>query len=422
MLSRSSRLRLNLSLTSSLHRLALGSAKASDTILLVLPKPGLLRIAEHAAGQEVRNTPDHDQHEGNRVEVVNGVAEDADADDDAPEVGRQHGDVPEGGAAHAQHDGDQRVEEAHAQREAGDVANDVAVPGRVFEGLAVEDGGLHAADEHAEEAQEGEEVVHGLLGDEPLLEGVAQAVEGCTEETEEVALDFVDARTAVHAGDVVRSQENSHAAAGDQDTDDLEGSVADLQEEEGEDDDHDDGPEVEQLRGQDVRVAVSQHGEVIALHIHKRHNEVLPAILPRSTEPLARPILDHEDGVIDEEQQDIVEDALEGGDAGAGLGEEAAEGVGGGDAQGKDLADGEDDPELLGGQVAVPVDRFGFDHVDALADGGVFGGERRGLGGVGGCGLEALGGLVGVSRHCVVDVEFGRGSRYTAVMILCSSR
>ena len=197
---------------------------------------------------------------------------------------------------------------------------------------------------------------------------------------------------------MVGCQQDTHAAAADEDTDDLEDLVAHLEEEKGDDDDTHDGPEVEQLSGEQVGVAVRQHSEVVSLDIQKRHDEVLPAILHRSLHPRPGSLANQEDEVVDDEEQDVVEEGLEGGDVGAGDGELGAEGVGGGDAQREDLADGDDDPEVGRREVAVPVDGLGFEEVDALADGGVFGGGGCGGDGGGG-GLEALRGLVGVVGH-----------------------
>ncbi|KAH6604416.1 hypothetical protein Trco_007862 [Trichoderma cornu-damae] len=328
----------------------LGSAEASHAALLVLAQPGLLGVAEDAAGEEVDDEADDDGDKGNGVQEVDGVAKDVDADDDAPEVGRQEGDVEEGGAAHAQDERGEGVEDEEEQGVADEPAGDGAVPVGVLEGFAVKDGGLDAVDDHAEEAQEGEDVVHGPLGDEPLLEDVGDAVQGGAEEAKEIALDHVDAGAAVGAGDVVGGEEDAHAAAADEDADDLEGLVAHAQQGEGDDDDADDGPEVEQLGGQEVGVAVGQDGEVVALDVEEGHDEVAPAVLDHDTPPDAGAVPPDGDGGVDEEEQDVVEDGLEGGDVRAGVGEERGEGVGAGDAERQDLADGDDGPEVYGAE------------------------------------------------------------------------
>ena len=370
-------LRLELGLSRSIQGLELGGTEASKTLLLVISQPGLLGLAEGAPGQEVGGETDDDAHKGDGVHEVDAEAEDAGADDDTPEVGGQQGDVIEAGRGHAQEERHERVEQAQAEGEPDEVACDVAVPGGILECRAVKDGALDTIDDDAEEADEGQHVVHGCLGDEPLLEDVTKTVASGTKESEKIALDHVLSRTTVASRNVVGTDEDAHTANADNDTDDLEDAVADLEEEERDDDHADNRPEVDELRGQDVGVPVGQDGEVVALHVEERHDEILPAVLPRDDTPGLGPLLDHEDGGVDEEEEHIVEDILEGGDAGALSCEQGAKGVGGRDAESEDLADSEDDPEVGRGEVGPPVDRLGLEDVDALTDGSVFGSLRR---------------------------------------------
>lgn len=258
----------------------------------------------------------------------------------------------------------------------------------LLEGLAVKDGGLDAVDDHAKEAHEGQDVVHGPLGDEPLLEDVGDTVERGAQQAEEVTLDHVDTRTAVGAGDVVRGQQDAHAAAADEDADDLEDLVAHAQQDEGDDDDADNGPEVEQLGGQQVGVAVGQDGEVVALDVEEGHDDVAPAVLDQDVPPDAGAVAPQGDGGVDEEEQDVVEDGLEGGDVGADVGEEGREGVCAGDAERQDLADGDDGPEVDGGQVGPPVGGGGLEDVDSFREGGVGDGALLAI-------VVALGAVVG---------------------------
>lgn len=340
---------VQLSLSRSVDGAQLGGTKASHAVLLVVAQPRLLRVAENAAREEVDDETDDDADKSNGVEVVDGVAKDVYADDDAPEVGGQEGDVEEGGAAHAQDEGRQSVEDAQADGVAGEPAADGAVPVCLLEGLAVKDGSLDAVDDHAKEAHKGQDVVHGPLGDEPLLEDVGDAVEGGAQQAKEIALDHVDARAAVGAGDVVRGQQDAHAAAADEDAEDLEDLVAHAQQDEGDDDDADDGPEVEQLGGQKVGVAVGEHGEVVTLDVEEAHDEVAPAVLDEDVPPDTRAVAPHGDGGVDEEEQDVVEDGLEGGDVCANVCEEGRKGVCAGDTEREDLANGDDGPEIGSG-------------------------------------------------------------------------
>lgn len=335
---------------------------------------------------------------------MDGIAKDSDTNDDTPEVGSQQGNVEECRTSHAQHDGDEDVEEVQAQGVTNDPADNLTVPGSVIEGLAVEDGSLDTIDAHSEETKERQDVVQVSSGDEPLLENVGGTVESSTEKGEQVTLDHVKTLTAVGTADVITANQNTHTTTADQDTNDLEDSVADLEKEERDDNDTDNSPEVDQLRRQNVGVPVGQNSEVIALNVQEGHDEVLPAILDSNLPPAAETVLVEEHRCVDEEHKDVVEDGLEGGNVGACLGEEAGECVGRGDTQGKNLAESEDDPEVDGGQVAVPVDRLDLEGVNALADGGIFvGGCRRGVGGscgfVGGWALGVADGNGLLRRH-----------------------
>lgn len=333
-------------LPGSINGTQLGSAKASHAVLLVGTQPGLLGVAEDAAGQKVDDETDDDADKGNGVQVVDDVAKDVDADDDAPEVGRQQRDVEKGSTAHAQDEGSQGVEDEEAEGVAGEPAADGIVPVRIAEGCAIEDGGLNAVDEHAKEAHKSQDVVHGALGHEPLLKNVGNTVKSGTEKAKEVALDHVNTRAAVGASNVVRGKQDAHATAADEDTNDLEQLVAHTQQEERDDDDADDGPKVEQLGGQQVGVSVGQDGEVVALDVEEGHDEVAPAILEHDVEPDTGAIAPQGDCGVDEKEQDVVEDGLEGGNVGAGIGKERGKGVCAGDAQRQDLTNGDDGPEV----------------------------------------------------------------------------
>ena len=203
-------------------------------------------------------------------------AKDLDADDDAPEVAGEEGDVEEGGGGEAEHERGEGVEEEEAERVADEIAGDLAVPGGGAEGGAVEDAGLGAVDQHGPEAELADDFVQRPFADEEFFRHVGEAVESRAEEGEEVALELVAAGdvAAVGAGDVVATQEDAHAADADENTDDLGDVVADSEHEKGEDDDDDDGPEVDQLRAKDGGVAVGEDGEVVSFHVHEGEEEV----------------------------------------------------------------------------------------------------------------------------------------------------
>lgn len=368
--------------------LQLGGAEAGDAVLLLLAEPGLLGVAEHAAGEEVDELADDDEDEGDGVEEVDPEAEDADADDGAPEVAGEQGDVEEGGGGDAQDEGHDGVEEGEGEGVADDVADHGAVEVGRLEAVAVEDGGLHAVDEEAEEADEGEDLVRGPLADEPLLEGVGEAVEGGAEQGEQVALDQVGAGPAVGALDVVAREQDAGAADADEDADDLEDLVAHAQQEERDDDDDDDGPEVDELRRQDVGVVVRQHDEVVALDVEEGEDEVLPPVMPEDAPELLEAVLVQRVGEVDERQQHVVEEGLEGGDRGVARHEQRRERVGRRDGERQHLADDEHDPEVPGREVRVPA------HLDALELAQPL---AHGLGVSGGSGIAA-------GRRCAVVV------------------
>lgn len=100
-----------------------------------------------------------------------------DADDHAPEIRRQEADVEERGGGEAEHDRCEGVEERQAERVAGQVPADFAVPVRVADRVAVENGGLRPVDYHREEGEEADHFVDGPFADEVFLRDVGEAVE-----------------------------------------------------------------------------------------------------------------------------------------------------------------------------------------------------------------------------------------------------
>ena len=53
---------------------------------------------------------------------------------------------------------------------------------------------------------------------------------------------------------MIAAEENANAADADEDTDDLGGMVTDMEKDRGDEDDHDDGPKVDELSGEDSSV------------------------------------------------------------------------------------------------------------------------------------------------------------------------
>lgn len=256
--------------------LFLRGEETGDAAFLVPAEPGLARLTQHLAAQEVDELADDDEHEGDGVQVVDVVVEDLDADDDTPEVHGQHGDVEEGGRRQTEQERRHAVEEGEAQRVPGQVAADLAVPDGGFKRLPVEDPGLGAVDDHAEEGHLTQDLVHRLHADKVFLPGIGETVERGAQQGKEITLDLVATRdvTAIGAGDVVGSDENAHAADTDQNAEHLRNVISDTQEEEGNHHHDGDGPEVDQLGAQHGCIAVCQHDEVVALDVTERQDNV----------------------------------------------------------------------------------------------------------------------------------------------------
>lgn len=348
--------------------LELGGAEASDTVLLVGPEPGLLGVTEDAPRQKVHNQADDDEDKGDGVQVLDGVAKDVDTDDGAPEVARQQADIKEGGGAHSQDEGRKAVEDEQSKSVADNVADGGTVPSGLLEGVAVKDGGGGTANEHADEAHEGQDLVHGPLGDVPLLKDVAQTVARSARQPEQVTLELVLGRVGAGARHGVGGEQHAHATAGDEDAEDLEGSVAHLEQQEAHNDDADDGPEVEELGAEEVGVAVGQDGKVISLDVEKAQDEIAPAVLVADTQDLAPAIAVEHVRDVDKGEQDVVEEGLEGGDRGVVVVEKRGEDRGGGVAEAEELAEGDDEPKVPGGEVGVPAEVLVLEFGQALGD------------------------------------------------------
>ena len=200
-----------------------------------------------------------------------------DPDQHGPEACRQERNVKKRRRRQPEQHRREAVKGKEDERVADEIAADVAVPPSPPQRSAVEDGGLGAVDEHGPEAELADDFVQGPAGDEHLLGHVGEAVEGGREHGEEVALELVrhvrGTGRAV-AVDVVRRQQHADAAAAEQDAGVLGEVVAHAQEDDGDGDDDDNGPEVEQLRREDVGVAVREHDEVVALHVAEGEGEV----------------------------------------------------------------------------------------------------------------------------------------------------
>lgn len=179
------------------------------------------------------------------------ILEHIDPDNHAPKVRREQADIEKRRRGQPEQYRRQRVEDEQTERVARQIPADLAIPRRAGEGLPVEDGSLHANDEHPVQPQLAQDLIHGPLADEVFLRDVREAVAAGAYQGEKVALDLVAAGWTVAvpaaAGDVVGAEKHTHAADGDEDAQDLGPVVADAEEEKGDDHDDDDGPEVDEL-------------------------------------------------------------------------------------------------------------------------------------------------------------------------------
>ena len=221
-----------------------------NATLLIFAQPRLLRITPTIVNNEIDKQTYHDQTKRDGIQPVDLEMKDLNPNHGTPKVAREQTDVEKGGAAHAEHERRDGIEDEEKHVKADDVADDGARPRRVPEALAVKDAGLRAVDQHAPEREHAHHLVHGPLADEELLQHVGEAVEGGAEEREQVALELVFGGKLVCAGEVVRHHEQANAADAGEDADYLRELVADVEEGEGYCDDDYDGPEVDELSGQ----------------------------------------------------------------------------------------------------------------------------------------------------------------------------
>ena len=87
-------------------------------------------------------------------------------------------------------------------------------------------------------------------------------------------------------------------------------------------------------------VAIGQHDKVVSLDVEEGQDEESPAVCDEEAQPLFPPVLVNRVRGVDQVEQHVVEQRLEGGDRSALVGEEGRQRVGRGDANGQDYAVG----------------------------------------------------------------------------------
>lgn len=208
---------------------SLRSEQTRYTTFLILTQPRFARFAQDPTAEEIDQLTDDDKHEGDRIHEVDGIMEDLDADDDAPEVHGQHGNVEESSGRQPEEERSHAVEEGQAKGVSGEITTDFAVPGGGPERSTVENAGLGTVDDHAPERHLAQHFVDGCCADKVLFSGVGETVESCAQEGEQVPFQLVAAANiaAVGAGDMVGCDQDAHAADTDQNTQNLRDVIAD---------------------------------------------------------------------------------------------------------------------------------------------------------------------------------------------------
>lgn len=321
-----------------INSLQLRRPQPRHTPLLIRPQPRFLTIPQHAPRQKVHHQPNNNQHKRNRIQIVNRISKNLNPNHNPPKVPRQQRYIEEGSTRHTQDNRRTTVEQEQDERVASEVATNGIGPVGRGEYLVFEDTGYGAVDQDSEEAEHAQDFVRGTLAHEPLLIHIRQTVESCTYETKEVAFELCGWITAVGASDVVRSEEDAHASTAEQDSRNLNPLVAHLEEGEGYDDNHDDGPEVEELSRENIGVLVGQNSEVIAQDIQKTQNNVFPAIDKEDLAIFLETISVDRVAGVDGAENDVVEEGLECWERESIIAKQSREGVGASNAKGQDLS------------------------------------------------------------------------------------
>jgi len=105
------------------------------------------------------------------------------------------------------------------------------------------------------------------------------------------------------------------------------------------DDDHANyGPEVEQLGRKDSCISIGQDCEIVTLNVHERENNVFPAVYKEDSEVLLEAVAI--DGIcrVDEEEKNVIEESLKGGNVRSNIGKKSGEGISSSNAKSQDLS------------------------------------------------------------------------------------
>ena len=219
-------------------------------LALILAQPRLQRIPQLTLPHKVNNLPEDNKHKRNRIHPMDAQVKNFDPNRNPPKTARQQRDIEKRRARQAKQQGREAVKQREYEGVPREIAADLRIPRCAAETRAVENARLRAHDEHAPPGELADDLIQRALCDEELFKDVAEAVEGGAEQGEEVALDGVGGAKGVGACDVVGGEDDAEPADAQQYAEDLRVVVAHAQEEEGDCDDDYNGPEVDELRGE----------------------------------------------------------------------------------------------------------------------------------------------------------------------------
>jgi hypothetical protein len=128
-------------------------------------------------------------------------------------------------------------------------------------------------------------------------------------------------------GNVITRNEECKASTCKYDASVLREMVANLEDDQRDNNDHNDCPEAEKLSGQNICILVGQHDEVVALDIQEGQNEESPTIFYNHLTPFGEAVLVNGEGGVYNVQQNIVEEGLESRNTRASIIDQRCEGV-----------------------------------------------------------------------------------------------
>lgn len=176
------------------------------------------------------------------------IAEDLHSNGDSPEIVCQQADVEEGRASKPKHQWRKGIEQGKDQRVACKISTNFTVPRCCAERCPVENACLCSVDEHAPKSDLPNDFVQWTLRNEELLKHITYAIASSAEQCEEISLNLITPgnRPGIRStGNVVTCEQDAEATKANQYPSYLSWMVANMQEEERNQDDHNNGPEID---------------------------------------------------------------------------------------------------------------------------------------------------------------------------------